>query len=145
GIVGGDMRSIEGPAVLSLTVVGRTAKVPLARSQSEAGWAVAVTGPLGAAAVALRERRPYRLVPRIDEGRRLNELGLCCGDVSDGLAREMEKFAAMAGVGSVLWGEDVPRAGGAAVEEGLTSGEEAGPGRSGPAEPPLESGRRAGA
>lgn len=133
-IVGGDMSSIEGPAVLSLTVVGRTAKVPLARSQAEAGWSVAVTGPLGAAAVALRERRPYRLVPRIDEGRRLNELGLCCGDVSDGLAREMEKFAAMAGVGSVLWGEDVPRAAGASIEDALTSGEEAELVCTGPAE-----------
>src|SRR5207244_4054933 len=125
---------IDGPAVRSLTVVGRTAKVPLARSQAEAGWSVAVTGPLGAAAVALRERRPYRLVPRIEEGRRLNELGLCCGDVSDGLVREMEKFAAMAGVGSVLWGEDVPRAAGASIEDALTSGEEAELVCTGPAE-----------
>ena len=123
-IVEGDMSSIEGPAVLSLTVVGRTAKVPLARSQAEAGWSVAVTGPLGAAAVALRERRPYRLVPRIEEGRRLNELGLCCGDVSDGLVREMEKFGAASGAGSVIRAADVPVAPGATVEDALTSGEE---------------------
>jgi thiamine-monophosphate kinase len=124
-IAGGDLSSIDGPAVISLTVAGRTTEMPLARAQAEAGWSVGVTGPLGAAAVALRERRPHRLVPLVEEGRRVNQLGLCCGDVSDGLVREMEKFAAMAGVGSVLWGEDVPRAAGASMEDALTSGEEA--------------------
>ena len=124
-IVGGDMSAIDGPAVLSLTVAGRTAKMPLARSQAKPGWSVAVTGPLGEAAVALRERRAFRLVPRIDEGRRLNELGLCCGDISDGLVREMEKFAAMAGVGCKLQAERVHRVPGASVEDALTSGEEA--------------------
>jgi thiamine monophosphate kinase len=99
--------------------------LPLARADAEAGWSVGVTGPLGAAALALRERRPLRLVPLIDEGRRLNELGLCSGDISDGLVREMEKFAAMAGVGCVLNAEDVPRATGASLEDALTSGEEA--------------------
>src|SRR5204863_430237 len=64
-------------------------------------------------------------VPRIDEGRRLNELGLCCGDISDGLVREMEKFAAMAGVGCKLQAERVHRVPGASVEDALTSGEEA--------------------
>ena len=125
GIVGGDMNAIDGPAVLSLTVAGRTTKMPLARSQVRPGWSVAVTGPLGEAAVALRERRAFRLVPRIEEGRRLNGLGLCCGDISDGLVREMEKFAAMAGAGCKLQAELVPRAQGASIEDALTSGEEA--------------------
>jgi len=124
-IAGGDMSSIEGPAVVSLTVVGHTNTMPLARAQAEAGWSVGVTGALGAAAVALRERRVHRPVPLIEEGRRLNELALCSGDISDGLVREMEKFAAMAGVGCVLWGEDVPRATGASMQDALTSGEEA--------------------
>lgn len=124
-IEGGDLSAIDGPAVISLTVTGRTTEMPLARSQAQPGWAIAVTGPLGQSAVALRERRAFRFVPLIDEGRRLNSLGLCCGDVSDGLVREMEKFEAMAGVGCVLWGEDVPRAAGASIEDALTSGEEA--------------------
>lgn len=124
-IAGGDMSSTDGPAVLSLTVAGHTTTMPLARAQAEAGWSVAVTGPLGAAAVALRERRAHRLVPLIDEGKRLNELALCCGDISDGLVREMEKFAAMAGVGCLLHAEEVPRAPGASLEDALTSGEEA--------------------
>ena len=45
--------------------------------------------------------------------------------MSDGLVREMEKFAAMAGVGCVLQGADVPCAPGASLEDALTSGEEA--------------------
>ena len=124
-IVGGDMSAIDGPAVVSITVVGRADARPLSRSEAQPGWAVAVTGPLGAAAVALRQRRALRLEPRLAEGRRLNQAGLCCGDVSDGLIREMEKFAAMSGLGSVLRVPDVPVAQGATSDEALTSGEEA--------------------
>jgi thiamine-monophosphate kinase len=124
-IVGGDMSSTAGPAVIALTVVGHTTTAPLARAEARPGWAVAVTGPLGAAAVALRERRALRLIPLVDEGRRLNELGICSGDISDGLVREMEKFAAMSGSGCGLAADAVPRAEGASVEDALTSGEEA--------------------
>jgi thiamine-monophosphate kinase len=124
-IVGGDMSSTPGPAVLSLTVAGHAEKRPLARSEAKPGWSVGVTGPLGAAAVALRERRAFRLVPLIEEGIRLNTLGLACGDISDGLAREMEKFSAMSGAGAVIEASAVPIAPGASVEEALTSGEEA--------------------
>ncbi len=123
-IVGGDMSSIDGPAVVSITVVGRTVALPLARSKAKPGWAVAVTGPLGAAAVALKARRPLRLVPLLDEGRRLNQAGLCCGDVSDGLLREMEKFAHASQAGCVIRAADIPLAEGATWEEALTSGEE---------------------
>jgi thiamine-monophosphate kinase len=123
-IAGGDMSLIEGPAVLSITVVGRTDRRPLARSESKPGWAVAVTGPLGAAALALRERRSLRLVPRLDEGRRLNAAGLCCGDISDGLVREMQKFAAFSGAGCIVRGADVPIADGATLRDALSSGEE---------------------
>jgi thiamine-monophosphate kinase len=123
-LVGGDMSWIDGPAVLSIAVAGTTDRKPLERWQAQAGWSVAVTGPLGASAVALRERRPLRLRPRLEEGRRLNGLGLCCGDISDGLVREMEKFAYMANVGCVLRSADVPVYEGASLEDALTSGEE---------------------
>ena len=124
-VAGGDMSSTKGPAVLSITVVGRTSKRPLARSEARPAWAVAVTGPLGKSAVALRERRPLRLVPLLDEGRRLNAAGLCCGDVSDGLLREMDKFVAFSGCGCLIRAAEVPVADGATLEEALTSGEEA--------------------
>ena len=124
-IAGGDMSATAGSAVISLTVVGRVDQRPLARSEVQPGWVVAVTGPLGGAAVALRQRRAFRLEPRIDEGRRLNDAGLCCGDVSDGLVRELEKFAEMSGAGCVLQAAEVPMAEGATPEDALTSGEEA--------------------
>jgi thiamine-monophosphate kinase len=124
-LVGGDMSAIDGPAVLSLTVVGTSESRPLPRSAAQPGWSVAVTGPLGGAALALRERRVLRLEPRLDEGRRLNEIGLCCGDISDGLIREMEKFAVMSGAGCMLHAGTVPLAAGATWREALGSGEEA--------------------
>ena len=124
-IEGGDMSAIEGPAVLSLTVAGHAAKRPLPRSAAKPGWAVGVTGSLGGSAAALRERRALRLEPLLVEGRRLNAAGLCCGDISDGLVRELDKFAAMAGVGYLLDAKSVPVAEGATRAEALTSGEEA--------------------
>lgn len=123
-IEGGDMSAIDGPAVLAITVAGRAAKHPVARSAAQAGWAVAVTGPLGGSAVALRDHRVLRLEPRIAQGRWLNEAGLCCGDISDGLVQEMQKFEAMAGVGCVLQGPAIPTAEGATITDALTSGEE---------------------
>jgi thiamine monophosphate kinase len=80
---------------------------------------------LGAAAVALRERRALLLEPKFDEGWRLNEAELCCGDISDGLIREMEKFAAVSGAGCIIRAAEVPVAQGATLEDALTSGEEA--------------------
>src|SRR6202521_516239 len=124
-IAGGDMSSTEGPAVLSITVVGRAEKRPLGRSEAQPGWAVAVTGPLGAPATALRERRPMRLVPLLEEGRRLNQAGLCCGDISDGLGREMQKFAGASHAGCIIRVADIPLAEGATWEVAITSGEEA--------------------
>jgi thiamine-monophosphate kinase len=123
-IVGGDMSSIDGPAVVSIAVVGRTNARPLPRSEAQPGWAVAVTGALGASTLALRQRHALRFEPLLAEGRRLNEAGLCCGDISDGLVREMHKFAEMSGAGCVIRAADVPIADGATLEDALTGGEE---------------------
>ena len=142
-IVGGDMSSIDGPAVLAITVVGHAESRPLARSEAQPGWAVAVTGPLGAAAVALRQHRVLRLQPLLSEGRRLNRAGLCCGDVSDGLVREMEKFAEFAGCGCILRAAEVPVAEGATSLDALTSGEEAELVCTGPESVMVEAGMRA--
>ena len=123
-IEGGDMSAIDGPAVLCLTVAGRASRRPLTRSAAKPGWSVAVTGPLGGAALAIRQRQALRLEPLLEEGKRLNELGLCCGDISDGLVREMQKFAEMSDCGCDLRAHDVPVAEGASLEDALTSGEE---------------------
>jgi thiamine-monophosphate kinase len=124
-IAGGDTTAIDGPAVLSITVLGRADVRPLGRSEALPGWAVAVTGPLGGAAVALRERRPFPLTPRLVEGAHLNAAGACCGDISDGLIRELEKFLSASGAGSRIEIDRVPRAPRATALDALASGEEA--------------------
>ena len=124
-IAGGDTTAIDGPGVLTLTVLGTTSLVPLARAHVRPGWVVGVTGPLGAAAVALRERRVILLEPKFEEGSLLNQAELSCGDISDGLVREMEKYAAVSGVGCVIRAGEVPVAAGATIEDALVSGEEA--------------------
>lgn len=124
-VAGGDMSSTEGPAVVTITVVGRTPTRPRARSQAQPGWLVAASGPLGGAKLALEKRHALRLEPQLAEGRRLNEAGLCCGDISDGLVREMQKFADMSGAGCVIRAAEVPAVDGATTEDALTSGEEA--------------------
>ncbi len=123
-IEGGDMSAIEGPAVLALTVFGYTETRPIPRSAAQPGWSVGVTGPLGASAAALRERRVLRPRPLIETGRRLNQIGLCCGDISDGLIRELERFSEMAGVGFQLDATRVPVAPGATLDDALAGGEE---------------------
>jgi len=125
GLVGGDTSATSGPAVIGLTVLGAARVQPLARSEAKPGWAIGVTGRLGAAMLALRERRVHRPEPLLAEGRRLNEAGLCCGDVSDGLLRELDKFLAYSGTGAEVRLAEVPAAEGVSSEEALTSGEEA--------------------
>ena len=121
-LAGGDTTEARGGAVLAITALGRSATRPLPRSAAQPGWSVAVTGPLGAAAVALAARSSLRLEPRLAEGQRLNRLGLVCGDISDGLwANELVKFEAMAGCGCELDGSRVPLAPGASLEQALTS------------------------
>jgi thiamine-monophosphate kinase len=124
-IAGGDTTAIDGPGVLTLTVLGTTPTVPLARARVRPGWVVGVTGPLGAAALALRERRAILLEPKFEVGGLLNQAELSCGDISDGLVREMEKYAAVSGVGCVIRAGDVPVAAGATLEDALAGGEEA--------------------
>jgi len=133
-VAGGDTTEALGGAVLAIAALGRTATRPLPRSAARPGWSVAVTGPLGAAAVALAGRRSLRLEPRLVEGERLNRLGLVCGDISDGLWAELLKLEAMAGGGCELDGTRVPLAPGATLEQALTSGEEAELVCAGPAE-----------
>jgi thiamine-monophosphate kinase len=118
-LVGGDTTSAPHDGSLTLTLLGTTAIRPVPRSAARAGWAVGVTGPLGGA--SLEWARPR---PRLALGAELAAAGLSCGDISDGLVRELDKFAAAAGVGARIRMEAVPRAEGASAERALASGEE---------------------
>jgi thiamine-monophosphate kinase len=118
-LVGGDTTAAPAAGSLTLALLGRCAVAPLPRSAARAGWLVGVTGPLGGASLAWRRPRP-----RLALGAELAAAGLCAGDISDGLLRELDKFAAAAGVGARVRMEAVPRAEGASVGRALSNGEE---------------------
>jgi thiamine-monophosphate kinase len=118
-LAGGDTTATPGPGSLTITVLGAAAVEPKPRSAAQPGWRVGVTGPLGGA--KLEWSRPR---PRLEVGERLAVAGLCSGDISDGLVRELDKFAAAAGVGAVVRLDAVPRAEGVAPLEAIASGEE---------------------
>jgi thiamine-monophosphate kinase len=119
-LAGGDTTAAP---VLSLTIcaLGRTAHDPLPRSAVRPGWLIGVTGPLGGEAVALAERRATRPRPRFGAA----PPGAACGDVSDGLLREVAKFRQAAGVGATIDSAALPVAAGATRAQALTGGEEA--------------------
>jgi thiamine-monophosphate kinase len=134
-IVGGD--TTRSPATMvSLAALGDAVGDVIPRSAARPGWTVAVTGPLGGAqraleAVARGESLPFdrdrafrRPVPRLKIGQALALAGACCGDVSDGLLRELEKFTAAAGVGAEIAADRVPVADDCDLEAALTGGEE---------------------
>jgi thiamine-monophosphate kinase len=135
-LVGGDTTSSPGPASLTVAALGRATADVLPRSAASPGWSVAVTGRLGAAAAGLRAARTggrldeaweaalRRPLPRLAEGRHLAGYGVCCGDISDGLLRELDKFAIAAGTGCRLTLDSVPAAPGVEPEDALASGEE---------------------
>jgi thiamine-monophosphate kinase len=135
-LAGGDTTSTPGPIVISVAVVGHTPGIPRPRSDAQAGWIVAVTGPLGGASAALDAARAGSTMPpglesilrqprpRLAEGAVLAECGLVGGDISDGLIQEMEKFRSMAGVGATLQADLIPIAQGASLAQALVSGEE---------------------
>lgn len=137
-LVGGDTAATPGPAVVNLALVGRTALQPRPRSDARAGWSLAVTGPLGGAAMALLNRRSFRLRPRLAEGERLAAGGLVCGDISDGLHQELVKF----GLGAAIDVTALPLADGVDWRTAIASGEEAELVAAGPVELIKEAGLR---
>jgi thiamine-monophosphate kinase len=118
-LVGGDSTRAPTEGVLTLALLGRTAVRPLPRSAVRPAWWVAVTGPLGGASLEVRRPRPL-----LARGARLAAAGYCSGDISDGLLRELDKFAAAAGVGARLELARIPCVEGVAPEQALASGEE---------------------
>ena len=118
-LVGGDTTRAPTSGSLTLALLGRMEGPPIARSSVRPGWGVAVTGPLGAASLLWSRPRPL-----LRRGAELAARGLSCGDISDGLLRELDKFALAARVGARLELGRVPCAEGATPEQALASGEE---------------------
>jgi thiamine-monophosphate kinase len=118
-LVGGDTTLAPEHGSLTLMLLGSTNAEPRPRSEVRPGWRIGVTGPLGGA--GLHWRRPR---PRLEIGTRMSIARLCCGDISDGLLRELDKFSAAARVGARLRLDAVPCAEGASSLEAVASGEE---------------------
>jgi thiamine-monophosphate kinase len=114
-VVGGDTVR-AGEVVLSVTAVGRSERVP-GRGGAQPGDVLVVTGPLGAAGAAFRERRFVRPPLRLAEGRELARTATALLDVSDGLGRDAGHIAARSGVRCAIDFAAVPLAEGAVVED----------------------------
>ena len=122
-IVGGDLTG--GPAlVVTVAVTGTVDGAPVLRSGARPGDRLLVTGPLGAASAARRERRPMpRPIPRVAEGAAARLGGASAMlDLSDGLLLDLRRLADASGVGVVV--EDVPVAAGATRDDALGGGED---------------------
>jgi thiamine-monophosphate kinase len=130
-VAGGDLSGTLGPLTLTATLIGRlgSARAMLRRVGARPGWVIAVTGRLGAATAGLRllesgaqpasrEERAWVSAqldptPRIAAGRALVESGIRVGgDISDGLAREVERFVEDAGLGATIDVQRLPLASG---------------------------------
>lgn len=91
-LVGGDLSSTRGPAVISVTAFGELAgrRSPPGRDRARPGQVVVLTGPVGGS----RLGRHLRIRPRILFGERLFAAGATAMmDVSDGLAWDLHRLA----------------------------------------------------
>ena len=104
-LVGGDLCCAPGPLSVTVAAQGRFEgrRRPPGRDRARPGQRVLLTGPVGGS----REGRHARIRPRLAEGRWLFAVGATAMmDVSDGLARDLERVARASGVRIEL--EEVP-------------------------------------
>jgi thiamine-monophosphate kinase len=101
---------------LSVTALGRSERVP-GRAGARPGDLLVVTGPLGAAGAAFRERRFIRPPVRIEEGKRLARVAHAMLDLSDGLAKDAGHIAERSGCRLVIELDRVPLAEGATADD----------------------------
>ena len=114
-VVGGD--TTASPVVtISVTALGRAERVP-GRAGAQPGDLLVVTGPLGGAGAAFRERRYVRPPLRIAEGLELARTAHAMLDVSDGLAVDVAHLARRSGVRCVVDVDRIPLATGATVAD----------------------------
>jgi thiamine-monophosphate kinase len=118
---GGDT-TISSGVFLTVTAVGRAERVP-GRGGARPGDALVLTGPLGGAAVAFRERSYVRPPLRVEEGHRLARRAHALLDLSDGLASDAARIAERSRCRLEIELDRVPLAPGAALED-LAFGED---------------------
>jgi thiamine-monophosphate kinase len=114
-VVGGDTTSSE-QVVVSVTALGHSVRVP-GRAGARPGDLLVVTGPLGAAGAAFRERQHAPPPLRLEEGRSLAATAHALLDLSDGIAVDAGHIARRSGVRCVVDLDAVPLAGGATLAD----------------------------
>jgi thiamine-monophosphate kinase len=114
-VLGGDTTRADA-LILSVSALGRSDRAP-GRAGARAGDRLVVTGPLGAAGAAFRERRFLRPPLRLAEGRHLAQHATAMLDISDGLAQDAGHIAGRSGIRCVIDLDRVPIADGATVED----------------------------
>jgi thiamine-monophosphate kinase len=114
-VVGGDTTRADA-LFLSVTAVGRSERVP-GRDGARAGDLLVVTGALGAAGAAFREKRHARPPLRLEEGQRLARVASAVTDVSDGIAADAAHIAERSGCKLEIDLERIPLAEGATTDD----------------------------
>lgn len=114
-VIGGDTTR-SGQLVLSVTAVGRSARVP-GRAGAQPGDTLVVTGPLGAAGATFRRDGYVRPPLRLAEGKELAAHAHAMLDLSDGLAVDAAHLAARSRCRVVIDLERVPLADGAELAD----------------------------
>lgn len=122
-LAGGDLARTAKPSC-DVMVCGSVARgKAMARAAGKAGETIYVTGPLGAAALALAQRKAKKITPRLDWVEKLHKHGVRCAmDLSDGLSTDLARMATASGLAAEI--TDVPLSAGADLEMGLHGGED---------------------
>jgi thiamine-monophosphate kinase len=122
-LAGGDLASTPLPSCDAMVCGAVPRGQALLRSKARPGDTVYVSGPLGAAALALEKGLPRLPVPQLALGRTLYAQGVRCAmDLSDGLSIDLRRLCVASGVSAHL--EKVPRARGASLQQALHGGED---------------------
>ncbi len=122
-IVGGETSGTSGPAMISISAVGRVEKDRwVSRAGGRPNDVLFVTGRLGGSI----RRKHLNFVPRIEEARWLakNFRLHAMMDLSDGLGADLPRLAKASGVGFEIDEADLPRNRGCSVKQAITDGED---------------------